>query len=71
MNKEKHNPSDPAGNTEIDPVCGMTVSVQTAAGKYDFSGHTYYFCSPGCLARFKNDPELFLKTKGHACENPV
>src|SRR5207249_7619687 len=68
MNKEKHNPSDPAGNTEIDPVCGMTVSAQTAAGKYNFSGNTYYFCSAGCLARFKNDPESFLKRQEKAAD---
>ena len=28
----------------IDPICGMTVSPETAAGRYDYKGETYYFC---------------------------
>ncbi len=44
----------------IDPVCGMTVSPNTAAGSFDYRGQTYYFCSKSCLAKFQNDPELFL-----------
>jgi Cu+-exporting ATPase len=38
----------PAGEI-TDPVCGMKVSPETAAGKYDYKGETYYFCSTGCL----------------------
>lgn len=33
-------------NAHIDPVCGMTVDPATAAGKFDYEGQTYYFCSP-------------------------
>jgi YHS domain-containing protein len=29
-------------NTQVDPVCGMTVDPKTAAGKFDFEGKTYY-----------------------------
>ncbi|MFM9903784.1 MAG: heavy metal translocating P-type ATPase [Pyrinomonadaceae bacterium] len=47
----------------IDPVCGMTVVPETAAGKYEYAGSEYYFCSNGCLTKFKNDPESFLKPK--------
>jgi len=36
----------------IDPVCGMTIDPETAAGKITQDGQTYYFCSPGCQARF-------------------
>ena len=43
-----------------DPVCGMSVSPDTAAGKHDHNGETYYFCSPGCLQKFKADPEKYL-----------
>lgn len=35
-----------------DPVCGMTVTPETAAGTSTRNGETYYFCSPGCKARF-------------------
>jgi Cu+-exporting ATPase len=47
----------------IDPVCGMSVAPETAAGKYDFRGETYYFCSMGCLNKFKQNPPNFLEKK--------
>ncbi len=47
----------------VDPVCGMSVEAQTAAGKYDFEGETYYFCSTGCLNKFKQNPQNFLEKK--------
>lgn len=46
--------------TEIDPVCGMSVLPDTAAGKYEYKGQTYYFCAVGCLTRFRQDPEKYL-----------
>jgi P-type Cu+ transporter len=45
---------------EIDPVCGMTVDPATAAGAWPHGGATYYFCSVGCLERFKADPDGVL-----------
>ena len=50
----------PAGEF-TDPVCGMSVSPDTAAGKHEHNGETYYFCSQSCVQRFKADPERFLK----------
>jgi P-type Cu+ transporter len=47
----------------IDPVCGMRVAADSAAGKHEFKGETHYFCSPGCLDRFKQDPEKFLSSR--------
>src|ERR1041385_3610685 len=44
----------------IDPVCGMTVDPQNAAGSFEYKGETYYFCSTHCLHRFQKDPESFL-----------
>ncbi|HEX9442576.1 MAG TPA: heavy metal translocating P-type ATPase, partial [Candidatus Binatia bacterium] len=44
----------------IDPVCGMEVEEETAAGTYDYRGRTYLFCNLGCLERFKQEPEKFL-----------
>src|SRR5947208_7778967 len=43
-----------------DPVCGMTVDPQNAAGVYEYKGQTYFFCSVGCREKFKSDPERFL-----------
>ncbi len=44
----------------IDPVCGMEVRPEDAAGAWEHGGATYYFCSRSCLERFKVDPESFL-----------
>lgn len=45
----------------IDPVCGMTVQPEKAAGSFEYDGRTYYFCSTHCLNKFKANPESFLK----------
>ncbi|MGE3468297.1 MAG: heavy metal translocating P-type ATPase [Pyrinomonadaceae bacterium] len=52
-----------AGGEFVDPVCGMTVAPETSAGKYDLGGKTYYFCSTGCLKKFKENPSSFLQEK--------
>jgi Cu2+-exporting ATPase len=43
-----------------DPVCGMTVTPD-AAKSLDHQGTRYYFCSAGCLAKFKADPARYLQ----------
>jgi len=43
-----------------DPVCGMEVAEATAAAAWEHEGQTYYFCSVGCMERFRADPERFL-----------
>jgi len=40
----------------------MKVSRNTAADESDFSGETYYFCSPSCREAFELDPEKYLPT---------
>lgn len=42
-----------------DPVCGMTVAREQAAGKSEYQGTTFYFCSTSCKTRFDADPEKF------------
>ena len=37
---------------EKDPVCGMQVDPQKAAGTSEYQGKTYYFCAPGCRKAF-------------------
>ncbi len=49
----------------IDPVCGMEVQPNSAAGKHEHDGRVYYFCSKHCLAKFKEDPEKFLKSSAN------
>ena len=51
---------------EKDPVCGMLVSPEKAAGKFDHQGKTYYFCSSRCAERFAREPEKFLAAPGTA-----
>lgn len=48
-------PTDP-----IDPICGMRVKPESAAGETLFEGARYYFCSRGCLIRFRRDPASAL-----------
>jgi Cu+-exporting ATPase len=44
----------------IDPVCGMKVRPDKAAGSYEHKGKTYYFCCNGCRTKFAAEPEKFL-----------
>ena len=46
--------------SQVDPVCGMTVDPDHAAGSFEYKGTTYYFCSTHCLHRFRENPESFL-----------
>jgi P-type Cu+ transporter len=45
---------------EKDPVCGMTVVPEKAAGQVEHAEKTYYFCSKGCAEKFSNEPAKFL-----------
>jgi Cu+-exporting ATPase len=42
-----------------DPVCGMQVDEETAAGKSEHKGKTYYFCSTQCKTAFDRSPEQY------------
>jgi Cu+-exporting ATPase len=44
----------------IDPVCGMEVTPEDAAGSYLYQGKQYYFCNDSCLEQFRAKPEAFL-----------
>ena len=43
-----------------DPVCGMEVDPKTAAGKSEYKGQTYYFCSLGCKKAFDKEPQKYI-----------
>ena len=67
-----HGSSHDASESEVDPVCGMTVSPNSAAGSYSYQGKTYYFCSTSCLTRFKADPASYLsKAAGGGSGSPA
>ena len=48
--------------TAIDPVCGMTVAAAESSLQLEHNGVTVYFCSPGCRAAFRKDPERYALT---------
>jgi YHS domain-containing protein len=43
-----------------DPVCGMDIDPKTAAGKSEYKGQTYYFCSLGCKKAFDKEPQKYV-----------
>ena len=47
--------------THKDPICGMQIEESKAAGQSEYEGKTYYFCSPGCKAKFDADPSEYIK----------
>lgn len=47
-----------------DPVCGMTIDPSSAAGKSEYQGQTYYFCSTGCKTAFDKEPEKYIGRAG-------
>ena len=43
-----------------DPVCGMQIEPDDAAGTAEYRGTTYYFCSQACHAAFEADPSAYV-----------
>jgi len=52
-----------------DPVCGMFVDPEKAAGQSDYLEQTYYFCSFGCKKAFDREPQKYVKTQIHDPES--
>src|SRR5688500_406034 len=52
----------------LDPVCGMRIDPATAAASTEHQGEIVYFCSNGCLGKFKLSPESYFK--GTGAESP-
>jgi YHS domain-containing protein len=44
-----------------DPVCGMDIEPEDAAGESEFQGNTYYFCSNECKRKFDEKPLSYAK----------
>lgn len=53
-----------------DPVCGMEVKPEQAAGKSEHGGQTYYFCSTSCKQKFDHNPQQYAKTQTSAGQRP-
>jgi len=47
-----------------DPICGMPVEEERAAGRSEYGGRVYYFCSAGCREKFNEDPGRYAGERG-------
>ncbi len=43
-----------------DPVCGMTIREEDAAGSITYKGVKYYFCAPVCKVTFLYEPKKYV-----------
>jgi xanthine dehydrogenase accessory factor len=49
-------PSDQEAPTfAVDPICGMTVTVEPGALQVEHDGETIYFCAPGCKKTYERE----------------
>ena len=69
MTPADHPQTERVGQTElqaaapaaaIDPVCGMRVDPARTPHHLEHQGRAIYFCSAGCVERFRKDPEHYL-----------
>lgn len=53
----------------VDPVCGMRVEEGSAAGRFEYEGREFLFCSASCERKFRADPRVYLQADGggHGC----
>ena len=47
---------------ELDPVCGMKIDPSSAM-HLEYCRKTYFFCSSGCAAKFREMPEKYIQPK--------
>ena len=53
-------------STARDPVCGMQIDTDDAAGQSDFEGQTYCFCADDCKEKFDANPAQYAGDRGGA-----
>jgi YHS domain-containing protein len=46
-----------------DPVCGMQIESEKAAGKTEYQGETYWFCSDSCRRKFEAEPAKYARPR--------
>ena len=47
--------------SDRDPVCGMSVDRNHAAGQSTYGGRTFSFCSSDCLKQFEQTPARYAE----------
>jgi Cu+-exporting ATPase len=55
----------------IDPICGMTVREDSAAGVSEYAGKRWYFCSLFCKKKFDADPEKYSRQSREPMPGPA
>ncbi|MEQ9607803.1 MAG: YHS domain-containing protein, partial [Kiloniellaceae bacterium] len=50
-----------------DPVCAMTVDPAAGKPTYEYGGHLFHFCNPGCRDKFAKAPEDYLTAEDPVC----
>ena len=60
---EEHQHGERETSAVADPVCGMTVDPEQAAGHAEHDGHTYWFCSTGCRDAFTGEPDRYTDAR--------
>jgi P-type Cu+ transporter len=68
---DRHLETGHGNDYAVDPVCGMTVDPESAAGSTVYEGQTYYFCNPRCQQKFEADPKRYLAKAGRQAQAPV
>jgi Cu+-exporting ATPase len=58
-------PSAPPPGTEKDLVCGMDVDPARTKHSTAHEGKSYFFCSAGCLEKFRRKPGKYLAGSGY------
>lgn len=66
-----HVHAEPAGETAIDPICHMTVEIETAKYTSEFEGVVYYFCCAGCRMTFEKDPAAYAGEAAGSAGHPA
>jgi len=70
MSEPVHNRPAPQAQAH-DPVCGMVVDPSKAAASVAYQGATFYFCSLGCAAKFREAPEKYAQNNPNGSPSPT
>src|SRR5271170_1392418 len=49
-----------------DPICGMTVNINTTMFRSEYGDKEFYFCCAGCKGKFDKQPDLYARIHASA-----
>ena len=55
-------------NSQRDPVCDMEIDENSAAGRAQYEGQTYYFCTQSCKDEFELNPQQYVNRDTQSAE---